>query len=45
MHDLDIGLARALAIFVGAFLLATIAAFLVALLITLDIKSISPATS
>lgn len=45
MHDLGIGGARALAIFAGAFLLATVAAFLVALLITLDFKSVAPATS
>ncbi|XUY29998.1 permease (plasmid) [Agrobacterium sp. rho-8.1] len=44
MLDLCIGAARALAIFVGAVLLATAAAFLVALLITLDVKSIAPAT-
>jgi len=44
MHDLSIGPARALAIFVGAFLLATIAAFLAALVITLDAKTIAPAT-
>jgi hypothetical protein len=44
MHDLDIGAARAFAIFVGAFLLATAAAFLVALLIALDAKGIIPAT-
>lgn len=43
MHDLGIGAARALPIFVGALLFATIAAFLVALLITLDVKSIAPA--
>jgi hypothetical protein len=45
MHDLGIGAARALSIFVGALLFATIAAFLVALLITLDVKSIAPATA
>jgi len=44
MLDLGIGAARALAIVVGAVLLATVAAFLVALLITLDVKSIAPAT-
>ncbi|MGV1788538.1 MULTISPECIES: permease [Agrobacterium] len=45
MHDLGIGVARALVIFVGAFLLATVAAFLVALMITLDVKNIAPSTS
>lgn len=44
MHDLGISAVKALAIFVGAFLLATVAAFLVALLITLHVKSIAPAT-
>ncbi len=42
MHDLGIGVARALVIFVGAFLLATVAAFLVALMITLDVRNIAP---
>lgn len=45
MHNLGIGVARALVIFVGAFLLATVAAFLVALMITLDVKNIAPSTS
>lgn len=45
MHDLRIGAARALTKFVGAFLLATVAAFLVAMVITLDIKSTAPLTS
>ncbi|HCJ73222.1 MAG TPA: permease [Agrobacterium sp.] len=44
-HDLGIGAAKALFIFAGAFLLATVAAFVVALLITLDLKSVAPATS
>jgi hypothetical protein len=43
MRDLGIGAARALALFVCAFLLASVAAFLVALLIALDAKSITSA--
>lgn len=43
MHDLRIGAVRALAIFTGAFLLATVAAFLVAVLIALDAKNITSA--
>jgi hypothetical protein len=45
MCDLDIGAIRAAGIFVGAFLFATVAAFFVALLITLDAKSIAPAAA
>ncbi|CAD0214677.1 hypothetical protein EN41_11260 [Agrobacterium tumefaciens] len=45
MHDLGIGAAKALSIFAGAFLFATVAAFVVALLITLDFKSVAPAAS
>ena len=45
MHDLGIGAAKALSIFAGAFLFATVAAFVVALLISLDFKSVAPATS
>ncbi len=41
MHDLGIGALRATGIFFAAFLFATLAAFLVALLITLDAKSIA----
>lgn len=42
MHDLGIGAARALATFVTALLLATVAAFLVALLITVDVTTVAP---
>lgn len=45
MRDLGIGAAKALSIFAGAFLFATVAAFVVALLISLDFKSVAPATS
>ncbi|SEH31676.1 hypothetical protein SAMN03159407_4494 [Rhizobium sp. NFR12] len=41
-HDLGVGALKAIAIFVGAFLFATIAAFTVAAVITLDAKSIAP---
>lgn len=42
MHDLDISAIKATGIFVAAFLFATVAAFVVAGLITLDAKSIAP---
>lgn len=43
VQDLEMGRARAILVFFGAFLFATVAAFVVALLITLDAKSIAPA--
>jgi hypothetical protein len=44
MHDLSIGAIRAIAIFVGAFCFASVAAFLVAALITFDAKGIASGT-
>lgn len=44
MRDLGIGAARAILAFVGAFLLATIAALLLAIVITYDAKSIASPT-
>lgn len=44
MRDLGIGAARAILAFVGAFLLATIAALLLAVVITYDAKSIASPT-
>lgn len=43
IHDLGMGRARAVFVFFGAFLFATFAAFFIALLITLDAKSIAAA--
>ncbi|MCS4245655.1 hypothetical protein M2418_005203 [Rhizobium sp. BIGb0125] len=42
MRDLSIGILRATGFLVGAFLFATVAAFVIALLITLDAKNIAP---
>jgi hypothetical protein len=44
MHDLGIGAAKALVVFVGAFFFASLAAFLVAALITFDAKSFALGT-